>query len=124
VCSSDLFHPSQETVEIQQAFHERIFHRLGRLRDRILESQQHRAGSLNLVVAAIILWNTVYMERAIRDLRSRGVTVPNELLPFLAPLGWHLTGDYIWREPPRCDEEGFRPLTMPSPEGDIRFMSA
>src|SRR3954447_14271441 len=39
------------------------FHRLGRIRDRTPENQQHRAGGLNLVVAAIILWNTVYMER-------------------------------------------------------------
>lgn len=103
------------------------FHRLGRLRDRTLESQQHRAGGLNLVVAAIILWNTVYMERAIRHLRSRGETVPNELLPYLAPLGWqhiNLTGDYIWREPPRLDGEGFRPLTAPLSEVDVLFMSA
>lgn len=35
------------------------FHRLGRLRDRDAESRQHRASGLNLIVAAIILWNTV-----------------------------------------------------------------
>ena len=93
------------------------FHRLGRLRDRTLESQQHRAGGLNLVVAAIILWNTAYMERAIRHLRARGEKIPSELMPYLAPLGWqhiNLTGDYIWTEPSRLDGEGFRPLTAPS----------
>jgi hypothetical protein len=93
------------------------FHRLGRLRDRTLESQQHRAGGLNLVVAAIVLWNTAYIERAIRHLRARGEKIPNELMPHLAPLGWqhiNLTGDYIWTEPSRPDGEGFRPLTAPS----------
>jgi TnpA family transposase len=40
-----------------------FFNRPGELRDRKLENQQHRAGGLNLVVAAIVLWNTVYLER-------------------------------------------------------------
>lgn len=92
------------------------FHRLGRLRDRTLESQQHRASGLNLVVAAIVLWNTVYMERAIQALRAGGETIPDELLPHLAPLGWqhiNLTGDYIWTDTPRLDCEGFRPIRAP-----------
>ncbi len=48
------------------------FHRLGRLRDRTLEGQQQRASGLNLVVASIILWNTVYIERAIQLRRAPG----------------------------------------------------
>src|SRR3954454_1311325 len=39
------------------------FHRLGRLRDRTAEAQQHRASGLALVTAAIALWNTVYLGR-------------------------------------------------------------
>ena len=41
------------------------FHRLGRLRDRTAEAQQHRASGLALVTAAIALWNTVYLGRAL-----------------------------------------------------------
>jgi hypothetical protein len=37
------------------------FNQLGELRDRSFEAQRHRASGLNLVVAAIILWNTVYL---------------------------------------------------------------
>jgi len=48
------------------------FHRLGRVRDRTRETQQHRASGLNLVVAAIILWNTVYLGRAVETLRRQG----------------------------------------------------
>ena len=40
------------------------FYRLGEIRDRTFENQRHRASGLNLVVAAIALWNTVYLERA------------------------------------------------------------
>ncbi len=42
-----------------------FFNRLGELRDRRFENQRYRASGLNLVVAAIVLWNTTYLERAI-----------------------------------------------------------
>jgi TnpA family transposase len=48
-----------------------FFNRLGELRHRTYENRQHRAGGLNLVVAAIALWNTVYLERGIHALQER-----------------------------------------------------
>ena len=57
-----------------------FFNRLGKLRDRTLENQQHRASGLNLVVAAIVLWNTVYLERAVQALRTRGKMIPEAFL--------------------------------------------
>ncbi|HDD8738138.1 TPA: Tn3 family transposase, partial [Escherichia coli] len=33
------------------------------MRDRSFEQQRYRASGLNLVTAAIVLWNTVYLER-------------------------------------------------------------
>src|SRR4051812_6267121 len=89
------------------------FHRLGRLRDRTAEAQQHRASGLALVTAAIALWNTVYLGRARDALRRRGEAVPNALLAHLAPLGWqhiNLTGDYLWGADPNLGPDGFRPL--------------
>ena len=47
-----------------------FFNRQGDLRDRSFENQRYRASGLNLIVAAIILWNTVYLERAIAALRE------------------------------------------------------
>ena len=76
-----------------------FFHRLGELRDRSFESQAYRASGLNLLVAAIILWNTKYLENTVYALRAEGQRVPNELVRHLAPLGWEhvsLTGDYTW----------------------------
>ena len=75
------------------------FHRLGRFRDHTFEGRQFRASSLNLVVAAIILWNTTYLGRAVDALRAAGETVDESLLSHIAPLGWqhiNLTGDYLW----------------------------
>jgi hypothetical protein len=40
------------------------FNRLGEIRDRSFDNQRHRASGLNLIVAAITLWNTVYLESA------------------------------------------------------------
>ncbi|CAN2529904.1 Tn3 family transposase [Burkholderia pseudomallei] len=41
------------------------FDRLCNLHDRTCELRRHRASGLNLVVAAIMLWNSVYLERAV-----------------------------------------------------------
>ena len=81
--------------------------------------KQHRASGLNLVVTAIILWNTRYLERAITALREIE-DVPDSLLAHLSPLGWehvNLTGDYIWGAAQRMTEnnDGLMPL-RPAPE--------
>jgi TnpA family transposase len=41
-----------------------------KIRDRNFEQQRYHASGLNLVVAAIVLWNTVYLERAVRALKA------------------------------------------------------
>lgn len=76
-----------------------FFYRRGAVRDRFREDLQNKASGLNLVVAAIVLWNTVYLEQAVRALEQRGTPVPSECLPHVSPLGWehiNLIGDYIW----------------------------
>jgi TnpA family transposase len=93
-----------------------FFHRLGEIRDRTFENQRYRASGLNLAVAAIILWNIVYLGRAVDELRSRGEIVPDELLAHVAPLGWEniaFNGDYVW---PHDTLETFRPLRNPRAE--------
>lgn len=72
-----------------------FFNRLGEVRDRSLEQQRYRASGLNLVTAAIMLWNTVYLERATGALVGNG-SVDDNLLQYLSPLGWehiNLTGN-------------------------------
>ncbi len=68
----DLRHSSLGPV----AFARSLFNRLGQIRDRSYENHQHRAAGVNLIVAAIILWNTVYLGRAVETLRiaCRGTT--------------------------------------------------
>ena len=89
-----------------------FFNRLGELRDRSFENQRYRASGLNLVVAAIVLWNTAYLERVVQALRDTGNT-DDSLLPHLSPLGWehiNLTGDYSWQQNKQVEQGNFRPL--------------
>ncbi|GKQ44696.1 hypothetical protein PSTH1771_08570 [Pseudomonas syringae pv. theae] len=56
-----------------------FFNRLGEIRDRSFEQQRYRASGLNLVTAAIVLWNTVYLERATQGLTEAGKPVNTDL---------------------------------------------
>jgi TnpA family transposase len=92
-----------------------FFNRLGEIRDRSFEQQRYRASGLNLVTAAIVLWNTVYLERATQALRDSGKIENDKLLQYLSPLGWehiNLTGDYVWRKNQTLETGQFRPLRM------------
>ena len=72
-----------------------------------------RAPRLTLVTAAIVLWNTVYLSRALNALRRRGEVLPDALLAHIAPPGWqhiNLTGDYLWDVDAAIGPDGFRAL--------------
>src|SRR3546814_7272093 len=62
--------------------------RQGRIIDRRHEAQKYRASGLNLVIAAIVYWNTIYMDAAAQHLRSTSVAVPDDLLATTSPVGW------------------------------------
>lgn len=99
-----------------------FFNRLGEIRDRSYENQRYRASGLNLLVAAIILWNTAYLQRAVDYLRVHGNAPGPEDLAHLSPLGWehiNLTGDYHWDAVAPLGPDQFRPLrTRPT---DLRL---
>ncbi len=91
-----------------------FFNRLGEIRDRSFEQQRYRASGLNLVTAAIVLWNTAYLERATNALNGHGKPVDETLFQYLSPLGWehiNLTGDYLWRSSTKVVNVGVRDST-------------
>jgi Tn3 transposase DDE domain len=47
-----------------------------------------REGRAANQVAAIILWNTVYLQRAVDRLRKQGIEPGPDDLAHLSPLGW------------------------------------
>ena len=89
-----------------------FFHRLGELRDRTAEAMAYRPSGLNLVVNAIILWNTTYLSRAVAYVRGQGVAITDDALSHVAPVKWDhvgLTGDYLWSDV-EIPRQRFRPL--------------
>jgi TnpA family transposase len=71
----------------------------GRIADRGTEAQQFRASGLNLVIAAIVYWNSTYIADAVAHLRATGEVVPEALLAHTTPLSWEhigLSGDFLW----------------------------
>ena len=77
-----------------------FFNRLGEIRDRSYQQQAYRAGGLALVTSAIVLWNTVYIEKAVQLMIERGDKFELDWCKHLSPLGWEhigLTGDYVWK---------------------------
>jgi Tn3 transposase DDE domain len=67
-----------------------VFHgQRGELRQRYREGQEDQLGVLGLVVNAIVLWNTLYMEAALKQLRAEGAEVRDEDVARLSPLVHH-----------------------------------
>ena len=59
----------------------------GRIHDRSHAAQQRRVMALNLVIAAIVYWNTCYMDKAANYQRRQGRLPDPNLLRYVFPLG-------------------------------------
>ena len=89
-------------------------HAQGRVHDRSHEAQQKRVMALNLVIAAIVYWNTAYIEKAATHLRRERRLPDPTLLRHVSPLGWEhivLTGDYDWNSG-ATERTNARPLNL------------
>lgn len=65
-----------------------IFHgKRGELRQRYREGQEDQLGALGLVTNVVVLWNTIYMDAALEQLRAEGYEVCDEDVARLSPLG-------------------------------------
>jgi TnpA family transposase len=86
-------------------------------RHRTFDNQALKASGLNLVSAAIVYWNTLYIGQAVDHLRGAGSLASDELQTHFAPLGWRhisLTGDYLCQEVSSgIGVKGFGALNIP-----------
>ena len=86
----------------------------GRIADRSAEAQQFRASGLNLVIAAIVFWNSTYIADAIAHLRTTEQSVPDAWLAHTSPLSWEhisFSGDFL-RERAAATADKRRPLNL------------
>src|SRR5215813_10337581 len=95
-----------------------VFHgQRGELRQRYREGQEDQLGALGLVVNAIVLWNTMYMDAALNQLRAEGFEVRAEDVARLSPLLYkhiNFQGRYSFALSEAVAHGGLRPLRDPS----------
>lgn len=96
-----------------------VFHgKRGELRQRYREGQEDQLGALGLVVNIIVLWNTIYMDAALAQLRQEGYPVLDEdvarLSPFIHERHINLLGRYSFAVPEAVTRGELRPLRDPS----------
>ncbi|EMQ96642.1 transposase Tn3 [Paeniglutamicibacter gangotriensis Lz1y] len=81
-------HTQLTLQESRHALARLIFHgRRGQIRQSYREGQEDQLGALGLVLNAVILWNTRYLDAALTELRGRGAGVADEDVKRLSPLG-------------------------------------
>ncbi len=99
-----------------------VFHgKRGELRQRYREGQEDQLGALGLVVNVIVLWNTLYMDAALDQLRAEGYQVRDEDMARLSPLGSehiNLLGRYAFTLPDAIARGELRPLRSPALAGE------
>ena len=88
----------------------------GELRQRYREGQEDQLGALGLVVNALVLWNTRYMDAALSHLRSQGAEVKPEDVARLSPLAdkhFNVLGRYHFTVNDSILRGDLRPLRDP-----------
>ena len=99
-----------------------VFHgKRGELRQRYREGQEDQLGALGLVVNVIVLWNTIYMDAVLNQLRAEGFDVRAEDVARLSPLGFdhiNMLGRYAFILPDQVARGELRPLRDPQNTDD------
>ena len=94
-----------------------VFHgKRGELRQRYREGQEDQLGALGLVVNAIILWNTLYINAALEQLATEGYQLNPDDVARLSPLVFdhiNLLGRYAFAVPEAVSRGELRPLRSP-----------
>jgi hypothetical protein len=98
-----------------------IFHgKRGELRQRYREGQEDQLGALGLVTNIVVLWNTIYMDAALSQLRREGYPVRDEDAARLSPLVHdhiNVLGRYSFAVPDAVTRGELRPLRDPTDSG-------
>jgi TnpA family transposase len=96
--------------------------RKGEIRQPYREGQEDQLNTLGLVVNALVLWNTLYMEAALNHLRQQGATVNPEDVARLSPLGHphiNMLGRYHFNLPELVQQGRMRTLRDPNDPDDM-----
>ena len=100
-----------------------IFHgQRGELRQRYREGQEDQLGALGLVVNAVVLWNTRYLDASLTKVRTTDVVVKPEDVQRLSPLlldHVNVLGRYEFALKESIRQGQLRPLREPKEMDDL-----
>lgn len=94
-----------------------FFGKRGEFRERELQDQLQRASALNILINAISIWNTTYLQKAIDHLKQNDA-FDESLLKHISPLGWehiNLLGEYNFDVKNILESDELRPLNINNP---------
>lgn len=89
----------------------------GEIRQRYRQGQEDQLGALGLVTNMITLWNTLYIEKAVEELRKNGIVVLDEDISRLSPLVYahiNMLGKYSFYLDDYVRNGELRPLRVTS----------
>ncbi len=109
--------------ESRHAVARAIFHgQRGELRQRYREGQEDQLGALGLVVNAVVLWNTRYLDAALAQVRATDVAVKPEDIERLSPLQFdhvNVLGRYEFALKESIRQGQLRPLREPDGQDEL-----
>jgi len=91
-----------------------FFGKQGQFMEREMQDQLQRASALNILINAISVWNTVYLQKATDYLKSES-GLDEKLLKHISPLGWahiNFLGEYSFNSKNIPKHNEFRPLNL------------
>lgn len=94
-----------------------LFGKYGILIEKSIKNQLQRALALDILINAINIWNTVYLNKAITELKQTKEfdRLDDELFKHISPLGWrhiNFLGDYTFDFSKRTTLDSLRPLKI------------
>ena len=104
-------------TESRHSLGREVYHgQKGELRQRYKEGQEDQLGALGLVMNALVLWNTIYMQEVLRQLEQEGYKINPADVAKLSPLiheHFNFLGRYNFRLEGPPAEGKLRPLRKP-----------
>jgi TnpA family transposase len=88
----------------------------GRIRKHSIEDQLNQATCLTIVTNAVVIWNTVYIQAAIEQIRREGFLIDDDILQYLSPVRFehiNVFGDYSFPVKEEMRRRILRPLRQP-----------
>lgn len=94
-----------------------LFGKQGILRESSLRNQLQISAALNILINAITIWNTVYLNKAIKELTQRKdfKNLDQYLFKYISPLGWrhiNFLGEYTFDLTQKTTLDSLRPLKI------------